>query len=296
MLELKLDRVSKQYKNKIAVDQAEALFTRGVYGLLGANGAGKTTLLRMIAGVLRPTQGEVLCNGREIRSMGGAYRQMLGYLPQDFGYYPEFTAERYLRYLAELKAVPPDTAEIKIGELLEQTGLWEDRKRKIKTFSGGMVRRLGIAQALLNEPEILVLDEPTSGLDPKERIRFRNLISSLGRNRIVILSSHIVSDIAFIAEEILLMKEGQLLIQAKPELILERMEGKVWEYMADSAEAAEVNDRYTVSNMKNAGEKVRLRIVSEECPVDGAVPAAPDMEDVYLYYFSGKGGKAGGEA
>ena len=200
MLELKLDRVSKQYKQKMVVDRLEYTFRTGVYGLLGENGAGKTTLLRMAAGVLKPTAGQILCNQCEIGKLGGAYRMKLGYLPQKFGYYPNFTVWRYMEYLAELKAVPPELVKGRIEQLLGDTGLSGVQSAKIKTLSGGMVRRLGIAQSLLNDPEILILDEPTSGLDPKERIRFRNLLSSLGRGRIVLLSSHIVADIESLAD------------------------------------------------------------------------------------------------
>lgn len=287
MLELKINKVSKRYKTKAAVDRVEAVFTRGVYGLLGGNGAGKTTLLRMMAGILKPTEGEILCNGREIRSLGGTYRHMLGYLPQDFGYYPEFTGERYMRYLAELKAITPEIANIRIEELLEQAGLEKDKKRKIKTYSGGMIRRLGIAQALLNNPEILILDEPTSGLDPKERIRFRNMLSSIGRDRMVLLSSHIVSDIEYIAEEIILMKEGCFLKKEQPGKLISEMDGKVWECLADSTMAARLNDIYAVSNMKNVDRQVSMRIVSDEKPSGNAVSIKPDLEDVYLYYFGG---------
>lgn len=295
MLELKLNRVSKRYKNKIAVDGVEAVFKRGVYGLLGANGAGKTTLLRMLACVLFPTGGEICCNGQEIRQMGGDYRRLLGYLPQDFGYYPNFTAHRYMMYLAELKAVPPEIAAIRTQELLEQVGLDADKNRKIKTFSGGMVRRLGIAQALLNEPEILILDEPTSGLDPKERIRFRNLLSSLGREKIVLLSSHIVSDIEYIAEEIILMKEGRFLMQDAPEKILQHAEGLVWECVTDGETALRMSESSLVSNMKNEDGRVRLRIVSEERPLPDAVHVRTELEDVYLYYFGEKDANGAGK-
>ena len=207
MPELKLDRVTKQFKNKIAVEHVSLSLKEGVYGFLGANGAGKTTLLRMLCGILKPTAGEIFCNGTEITKLGGDYRYMLGYLPQDFGYYPDFTAKRYLTYLAACKAVPGEFAGEKVQEVLRLVGLEGEQKSKIRTFSGGMIRRLGIAQVLLNYPEIIVLDEPTSGLDPKERIRFRNIISAMSKGRIVILSTHIVSDVEFIADEILLMKK-----------------------------------------------------------------------------------------
>lgn len=285
MPELTLDRITKHFKNKIAVDSASLTLQEGVYGFLGANGAGKTTLLRMICGVLKPTAGEIRCNGTEIGRLDGDYRYLLGYLPQDFGYYPDFTAKRYLEYLAACKAVPPGLAKEKVQEMLSLTGLAGDQRSKIRTFSGGMLRRLGIAQALLNDPEILILDEPTAGLDPKERIRFRNIISSLSKGRIIILSTHIVSDVEFIADKILLMKQGRIVQQGTVAEVTESVTGKVWEYLASPEEAARLNGIFPVSNLKNEGEMVRLRLVSDTCPCEGAVLAAPGLEDVYLYHF-----------
>ena len=285
MLSMELRGVTKQYKQKKAVDDFSLKLEEGVYGLLGANGAGKTTLLRMLCNILKPTSWIVLCNGMEIDEMDGEYRRILGYLPQQFGYYPNMTAERYLRYLAELKAVPPGLIDSKIEELLELVELSEMRKKKIKTFSGGMIRRLGIAQAMLNDPEILILDEPTAGLDPKERIRFRNLISGFSKNRIVLLSTHIVSDVEYIADRILLMKQGKLIGQGNLEEIVEQVEGHVWTCMVDAQTAEEYNRKYAVSNLKNQGEKVELRIVASQKPVEDAVSVEPGLEDVYLYYF-----------
>ncbi len=288
MLTLELNHLRKQYKNKVAVADLSLRLEEGVYGLLGANGAGKTTLLRMLCDILKPTSGSVLCNGTEVREMGGEYRRLLGYLPQDFGYYPEMKAERYMRYLAELKALPPDLIRSKTEELLRLVELYEVRNKKIKTFSGGMLRRLGIAQAMLNDPEILILDEPTAGLDPKERIRFRNIISSFSRNRIVILSTHIVSDVEYIADQILLMKQGELISQGDLHQITEKVRGCVWECVTESSQAQELNERYAISNLRNCGEKVSLRIVAKEKPVEDAVPAEPNLEDVYLFYFTMK--------
>ena len=285
MPELTLDRISKHFKNKIAVDNVSLSLSEGVYGFLGANGAGKTTLLRMICGVLKPTAGEIRCNGIEIGKLDGDYRYLLGYLPQDFGYYPDFTARRYLEYLAACKAVPQSLAREKVQEMLSLTGLSGDQKNKIRTFSGGMLRRLGIAQALLNDPEILILDEPTSGLDPKERIRFRNIISSLSKGRIILLSTHIVSDVEFIADKILLMKQGRIIQQGTVEEATESVKGKVWEYLAEPAAAIQMNDCFAVSNLKNGGDLVRLRLVSDKRPCEGAILAKPGLEDVYLYHF-----------
>ena len=285
MPELTLDRISKHFKNKIAVDNVSLSLSEGVYGFLGANGAGKTTLLRMICGVLKPTAGEIRCNGIEIGKLDGDYRYLLGYLPQDFGYYPDFTARRYLEYLAACKAVPQSLAREKVQEMLSLTGLSADQKNKIRTFSGGMLRRLGIAQALLNDPEILILDEPTSGLDPKERIRFRNIISSLSKGRIILLSTHIVSDVEFIADEILIMKQGRIIEHGTVAEVTNSVNGKVWEYLADPAKALQMNEAFPVSNLKNEGEKVRLRLVSDSCPIEGASMASPELEDVYLYHF-----------
>ena len=210
-MELIIDRVSKQYKNRIAVDRVSAKLHQGVYGLLGANGAGKTTLMRMLTGILTPTSGTITFDGMDVSTED--YRGILGYLPQDFGYYPEFTAMDFLLYLAALKGIPKAQAKRRAMELLELVSLQDVSRKKIKTFSGGMKQRLGIAQALLNDPKLLILDEPTAGLDPKERVRFRNLIEQLGKHSIVLLSTHIVSDVEHIADEILLMKDGRLIFE-----------------------------------------------------------------------------------
>ncbi len=284
MHELKLMDIEKRYKDKEAVRKFNYTFVNGVYGLLGENGAGKTTLMRLICGILKPTTGNIYCDNIEIESMGAEYRKLLGYLPQDFGYYDEFTAERFLRYMAALKALPKEYADSRIEELLDLVELKNKKKKKLKTFSGGMIRRIGIAQALLNDPEILILDEPTAGLDPKERVRFRKVISSLGKNRIVLLSTHIVSDIDYIADKILIMKNGELIQEGTEKKIIEKVEGHVWKCVVSEKEAERIENLYIVSNMRNSGENVELRIISKKQPVVNAKNVESTLEDAYLYH------------
>ena len=284
MHELKLMDIEKRYKDKEAVRKFNYTFVNGVYGLLGENGAGKTTLMRLICGILKPTTGNIYCDNIEIASMGAEYRKLLGYLPQDFGYYDEFTAERFLRYMAALKALPKEYADSRIEELLDLVELKNKKKKKLKTFSGGMIRRIGIAQALLNDPEILILDEPTAGLDPKERGRFRKVISSLGKNRIVLLSTHIVSDIDYIADKILIMKNGELIQEGTEKKIIEKVEGHVWKCVVSEKEAERIENLYIVSNMRNSGENVELRIISKKQPVVNAKNVESTLEDAYLYH------------
>ena len=212
-MELKADRITRQYKNKIAVDRMSFSLTNGVTGLLGANGAGKTTLIRLLCGILIPTGGTVTCDGMDVDTE--EYRDILGYLPQEFGYYPEFSGRDFLLYMSALKGLPKPDAKSKTEELIELVGLKEAARKKVRTYSGGMKQRLGIAQSLLNDPQILIMDEPTAGLDPQERIRFRNLIAGLGRDRIVLLSTHIVSDLEHIADRLMIMKEGRLIWRGK---------------------------------------------------------------------------------
>lgn len=291
-MELQLDRVTKQYGTKRAVDRLNLSMKVGVYGLLGANGAGKTTLMRLLCDILNPTSGEIRYDRQNIHVMGEEYRSLLGYLPQNFGYYPEFTAEKFMLYMAALKGLNRSFAQNRTEELLRLVGLEKERRKKIKTFSGGMKRRLGIAQAMLNEPEILILDEPTAGLDPKERVRFRNLISSFSKDKIVLLSTHIVSDVEYIADKIFLMKEGQILKEGTPEEITAQMNGLVWECEVDEKRAAELEYRYTIVNMKKKNGAIELRIVSDTKPDEAAISVDATLEDMYLYYFKEDGNEA----
>lgn len=285
-MELVLNKLTKQYKDITAVDSFSVILSPGIYGLLGANGAGKSTLMRMVCGILTPTSGEVMLDGKSISGLGENYRDLLGYLPQDFGYYPTFTAMDYLLYIAALKGLTAHAAKVRANELLELVSLQTVSKKKIKTFSGGMKQRIGIAQALLNDPKILVLDEPTAGLDPKERVRFRNLISDISKDKIVILSTHIVSDVEYIADRILVIKAGRLIHQGIPGEITASINGYVWECRTDPKQAELLNDKYTVSNLKHEGNQDMLRIISEQKPCENAVQVEPILEDLYLYYFS----------
>ena len=284
-MELSLDRLTKHYGNKIAVDCVSATLKPGVYGLLGANGAGKTTLMRMLCAILESTSGEVLLNGKEVTAMGADYRNVLGYLPQDFGYYPNCTAMEFLMYISALKGIPKKIALKRSKELLEEVGLSHVANKKVKTFSGGMKQRVGIAQALLNNPDILIFDEPTAGLDPKERVRFRNLLSEYAGDKIVILSTHIVSDIEAIADEVLLMKKGKFALQGTVQELTEKANGKVWELTVPAKEARKWQAKTTVANLRHEGKEVVLRIISDKKPSEEAVSCEATLEDLYLYYF-----------
>lgn len=293
-MNLRMTDLTRRFGQFTAVDRLNLTLENGVYGLLGVNGAGKTTLMRMICTLLRPTEGQILCNGRDIFQMEGEYRRLLGYLPQDFGFYPEFTVEEYLSYIASIKGLRPGTAKRRIRELLAQVGLTKAARKKMKTLSGGMKRRAGIAQAMLNNPKILILDEPTAGLDPTERVRFRNLISELSQDRIIILSTHIVSDVEYIADEIWLMKDGSFVQQGTLEEILASVKLSVWSCQVSQPVAARLMKGHKVSNIKSQGSFVQLRIVSPTPPVEDAMAVEPTLEDVFLHYFGQKGGFSDG--
>lgn len=287
-MELKVTQLTKKYGPKTAVDHLDITLSNGVYGLLGANGAGKTTLMRLLCNIQTPTFGKITLDGKDISVLGERYRNLLGYLPQHFRYYPEFTAWDFLMYVATLKGLSEKQAKNKTSKLLEAVDLSKEGHRKIKTFSGGMKQRLGIAQAMLNNPRILILDEPTAGLDPKERVRFRNLISAFSKDRIVILSTHIVSDVEFIAEEIIMMKAGRVLHFGRPQEITEEIEGYVWECMVPTRYAEQYFGTLNVSNLRNIeNECTVLRVISESKPMENAVQVKPTLEDLYLFYFKG---------
>ena len=284
-MELQLEHLVKRYKSKCAVDDVSVNLEPGVYGLLGVNGAGKTTLMRMICGVLKPTSGTIKLDGKTIEDLGEDYYANLGYMPQDFGFYPDFTAKEFMMYIAAVKGMDKKSAMARTEELLGMVNLEDVADKKIKSYSGGMKQRLGIAQAELNNPSILVLDEPTAGLDPKERVRFRNLISDFAKEKIVILSTHIVSDVSYIADTILMMKQGKILFKKPRDTVTDSIKGKVWELVVDEKSADEYSERFMVANLHHEADKVRLRIVDENRPGDDAFDVAPNLEDLFLYHF-----------
>lgn len=288
-MELKTCGLTKQFGSKTAVKDLNITLTNGVYGLLGANGAGKTTLMRLLCNLQTPTSGQIFLDGKNIAGLGERYRALLGYLPQHFGYYPDFSALDFLLYVSALKGLEEKAARKKSKELLEAVGLSREAKQKIKTFSGGMKQRLGIAQAMLNDPHILILDEPTAGLDPKERVRFRNLISAFSKDRIVILSTHIVSDVEFVAEDIIMMKAGKVLHFGNPQEIVSEIDGKVWECTVPTDSAEKYAAAYNTSNLRHTGEnRTVLRIIADRPPMKNAARVQPTLEDLYLFYFKGE--------
>ena len=289
-MELKMIELTKQFGDFTAVDHMNLTMTNGVYGLLGVNGAGKTTFMRMICTLLQPTSGKILCNGKDISNMGADYRKLLGYLPQDFGFYPEFTVKDYLLYIAALKGIRPVVAKNRVKDLISKVGLSKAANKKMKKLSGGMKRRAGIAQAMLNDPKILILDEPTAGLDPNERIRFRNLISELSADRLVLLSTHIVSDVEYIANKIWLMKDGRLLHQGTADELIHSMTENVWKCYANKSDVPALMKQYKISNIKSEPHGVELRIISREKPFPDSVMEEANLEDVFLYYFGEKAG------
>jgi ABC-2 type transport system ATP-binding protein len=285
-LKLTIDRVSKRYgRNTLALQDFSLELGSGVLGLLGPNGAGKTTLMSILATITRPTSGTIRWNGTDLASDPNAIRSVLGYLPQDFGVYPNLNAVEFLEYLAAVKGLDSAAARRRIDELLNLVNLTDVRKRPLGGYSGGMRQRIGIAQALLNDPKLLIVDEPTAGLDPEERVRFRNLLSDLSGDRVVILSTHIVSDVEATATDIALISQGKLVAHAAPEDLLRAVEGKVWEWIVPSSELTAARQEYLISNTTRRSDGVHVRLLALQ-PPPGTMPVAPTLEDAYLFCLS----------
>ncbi len=289
-LKLTIQNVSKNYGKKQALKNVSFEMENGVYGLLGPNGAGKSTLIRILAGVMNASGGDILINGKNRKSCDREYRSKLGYLPQSLDFYPDFSGLDYLRFVAALKGLKGSECENKIRELAKKVHLSDDLNRKCINYSGGMKRRLGIAQALLNDPEILILDEPTAGLDPHERIKFRNLVSIFSRDRTVLLSTHIVPDIDSIAKQTIMIKDGKIVSVETNQSFIDAMEGKVWTVLMTIDELVEFQENHIISNVVPMGKNIEVRIVADEKPLPDAVSAPPALEDAYLYEFTGIGG------
>jgi ABC-type multidrug transport system ATPase subunit len=288
LMQLRTQNLTKNFGNRCAVDHVNLNFERGVYGLLGPNGAGKTTLMRMMVGILPPSSGKVTLDGVTIGELGAKYRDILGYMPQEVGYYRDFTAKRFLQYLSALKGLDPKYANRRIDELLDLVGLADGKNKKLGQFSGGMIRRIGIAQALLNDPRILILDEPTAGLDPNERIHFRNILSELSEERIVILSTHIVSDVQSIAGQVILLKEGKVVNCDTTENLRHMVEGKVWLATVTHGELNELKKRFPIGNVLQKDDHFEIRIASDSKPLQNATAVEPSLEDVFIYVFGGQ--------
>ncbi|CAH2213580.1 ABC transporter ATP-binding protein [Tepidibacter aestuarii] len=287
MNKLEIKNLTKNYGRKKANDDINITFENGVYGLLGPNGAGKTTLMKQITTLIEPSKGQILYNGENVKDLDDKYRSLIGYLPQEFGFYKNFSAKRFLQYVAALKGLSGKNANKKIDELLNLVGLYEVRNKAVGKFSGGMKRRVGIAQALLNDPKILVLDEPTAGLDPQERARFRNLISQISKDKIIILSTHIISDIESIAKETIMIKNGAVLMKGIHRDILLGMEGKVYSIKVSSEdEVYEIQNNYKIVNIQRGVNGTELRIISDKMPpYEESQLVESKFEDVYMFYF-----------
>lgn len=282
-MELKIENLYKSYRNKEALKNINLSMKQGTYGLLGENGAGKSTLMRILTTVDFQTKGSVTYDGEDILSLDEKYRSIIGYMPQDYNVYPSFTARDFLEYMGALKGIPREKLDKKITEVLEFVNLSDVANKKVKSFSGGMKRRVGIAQAILNDPKILIFDEPTAGLDPKERIRFSNIISAMSKDKIVILSTHIVSDIEAIANDIIIIKKGEVLEANKIDSLVETVRGKVFETLVDQATFNELSKERQIIHRKQEEENIRVRYVGDEYKGSSNKPLDPSLEDYYMY-------------
>lgn len=285
-MDLILKKITKAYGKQTVLDDISHIFSNGIYGLLGANGAGKSTLLNIICGVIKPTSGNVYFDEKIIDSNLQFYYSNLGFLPQIFNYYPQFTGLEFLVYIGMLKGLSKKAAKDKGISLLSLVGLNNVEHKRINSYSGGMKQRLGIAQSLINDPQILILDEPTVGLDPEERVRFRNVISSLSNNKIIILSTHIVSDVEYIADEILILKDGKFKEKGTAENLLSTIKNSVWEFTQKGKTSIQSLSNFTLVNKKNTPEGIIFRVISNKKPNEQAKKVDPTLEDLYLYYFS----------
>ncbi|MGN0575608.1 MAG: ABC transporter ATP-binding protein [Ruminococcus sp.] len=285
-MNLVFDKVTKKYGDLTALDNFSYTFSSGVYGLLGPNGAGKSTMMNLIVGNIKLSSGTIQYDGQNTIALGAEYRKLIGFMPQQQGIYPDFTLERFLWYMASLKGIHKDEARKQIPELIQAVNLQDFANRRLGGFSGGMKQRALIAQAMLGSPKILILDEPTAGLDPKERIRIRNLISKLALNQIVIIATHVVSDVAFIAKEILLMKKGVLIDSGSPHKLCKSIEGKVFELPCQEDDIEKISSMYKVSNLSREKDDILVRVLNDDSPLDYAYTSVkPDLEDLYLWYF-----------
>ncbi len=283
-MKLHFEHLSKKYKGNFALRDFSTTLENGVYGLLGTNGAGKTTLINLFMGIIRSNGGQVYIDDKNIKDMGADYLGNIGYLPQYPQFYKDFSVIEFLRYMCVLKGISKEQGEVRIEELLETVNLMEAAEKKVGALSGGMRQRLGIAQAMLSDPGILILDEPTAGLDPRERIRFRNLISQFSENRIVILATHIVPDIEFIANKIILLHEGELLKYDTPAALCAELEGKVWALELEESDVPDELVHHTISGLAREGNGIRLRIIAEEQPHPQAATVSANLEEVFLYH------------
>lgn len=289
-MKLTIKHLSKQYRRDFwGLREFDLEVGPGVIGLLGPNGAGKSTLMRMLATITQPSEGTIKWNDVDIVRSPDTLRAALGYLPQDFGIYPNLSGREFLEYIAAIKGLDGNAARRRIDELLVVVNLVDAAKRPLGSYSGGMKQRVGIAQALLNDPQLLIVDEPTAGLDPEERVRFRNLLSDLSGERIIFLSTHIVSDVEATATEIVIIHKGRKLLHAAPEKILQSLDGQVWQWVVPSEALVALKQKHIISGTVRRQDGIQVRVVSETAPSADAQPIAPSLEDVYLQLVSGNG-------